>query len=161
MTEFKSGTPVYHARFGAGMIMDIQEMTIAGSVQSYYVVELAFGDQLMIPVSDDSQICSLRPFEAISDVLLTLPEKLAVDYRQRRTRIEEKINSGNPLHSAEVVRDLAWRDHNEQLTNTDKAFMNSMKKRLVGIITVQTGRNVQEATQWLETRLQTIIRSWS
>ena len=39
--------------------------------------------------------------------------------------------------------------------------MNSMKKRLIDILSIQTDLDIQEATQWLELTLQKITLSWS
>jgi RNA polymerase-interacting CarD/CdnL/TRCF family regulator len=158
---FKDGDLVYHAHHGAGTVICIQKVNIGGSSQSYYVVELASGSKLMLPVTQAGQICSLRTLKAISEVLSATPEDLAVDYRQRRTGIEEKINSGDQLESAEVFRDLAWRAHNAQLSGTDREVMNNMRKRLIDILSVQADLDIREAAQWLELKLQKITRSWS
>ncbi len=157
---FKDGDLVYHARHGAGTVICIRKVNIGGSSQPYYVVELVSGSKLMLPVSQAEQICSLRSLGAISEVLSATPEDLAVDYRQRRTGIEEKINSGDQLESAEVFRDLVWREHTAQLSGTDREVMNNMKKRLIDILSIQTNLDIQEAAQWLELELQKIARSW-
>lgn len=160
MAKFNNGDLVYHTHHGAGTVISTRKMEVSGSSRLYYVVELASGSRLMLPVDEAGRICSLRTLKAISDVLSATPEDLAVDYRQRRTGIEEKINSGDQLQSAEVVRDLAWREHNAQLSNTDKEFMKNMKKRIVDILSIQTDLDIQEASQWLELSLQEIIVAW-
>jgi RNA polymerase-interacting CarD/CdnL/TRCF family regulator len=161
MDSFENGDLVYHAHHGAGTVISTQEVDIAGSTRLYYVVELATGSRLMLPTSQAECMCSLRTSKAIGDVLSATPENLASDYRTRRAGIEQKINSGDQLQSAEVVRDLAWREHKAQLSNTDREFMKSMKRRLVDILSMQTDLNVQEAAQWLEVRLKKLIRARS
>lgn len=156
MAKYKNGDLVYHAHHGAGTVISIQKMGVSGASRLYYVVKLVSGCKLMLPVDLVGQICSLRTSSAIGEVLLSTPKDMAVDYHQRRADIEKKSTSGDPLHSAEILRDLAWREHNTQLCNTDKEFMNSMKKRLIDILSIQTDMDVQKAAQWLESTLQKI-----
>jgi RNA polymerase-interacting CarD/CdnL/TRCF family regulator len=125
------------------------------------VVELVSGSKLLLPVNQAGRICPLRTSKAISEVLSAAPEDLAADYHQRRRDIENKIKSGDQLQYAEVFRDLAWRGHNAQASNTDREFMNSMKKRLIDILSIQTDLDIREAAQWLELTLQKITLSWS
>ena len=127
----------------------------------YYIVTLASGSELMLPVSQAGCMSSLRTAKAISRVLSARPENLAVDFRQRRTVIEQKISSGDPLESAEVYRDLMWRDHTARLSNSDREFMNSMRKRLIDILSIQDDPDIKEASKWLDAKLQTISGLWS
>jgi CarD family transcriptional regulator len=161
MAELRNGALVFHAHLGAGTVISTRKMDISGTNQRYYVVELASGNKLLLPVNQIGQICSLRTSKAIGEVLSAAPEDLAANYHQRRGDIEKKIKSGDQLQYAEVFRDLAWRGHNTRLSNTDKEFMNSMKKRLIDILSIQTDLGIQEAAQWLELTLQKIILSWS
>jgi RNA polymerase-interacting CarD/CdnL/TRCF family regulator len=157
---FKGGDLVYHAHLGAGTVICTRKVDLDGSSQPYYVVELASGSKLMLPVTQAGQICSLKTLKAIGEVLSATPEDLAVDYRQRRSGIEEKINSGDQLESAEVFRDLAWREHTDRLSGTDREVMNDMRKRLIDILSIQADLDIQEAARWLEAKLQKITLSW-
>lgn len=161
MAKFKDGDLVYHAKHGAGTVSGTRKVEVGGSRQLYYVVKLASGSELMLPVSQAECMHALRSAKAISRVLSATPENLAVDFRQRRTVIERKISSGDPLESAEVYRDLMWRDHNGRLSNSDREFMNSMRKRLIDILSIQKDSDIQDASRWLDAKLQKITGEWS
>jgi RNA polymerase-interacting CarD/CdnL/TRCF family regulator len=161
MTELSNGARIYHAQLGAGTVVSTRKVDVNGANRLYYVVELVSGSKLLIPVNQAGRICPLRTSKAIGEVLSAAPEDLAANYHQRRRDIEDKIKSGDQLQYAEIFRDLAWRGHNGQASNTDRQFLNSMKKRLIDILSIQTDLDIQEATQWLELTLQKITLSWS
>lgn len=163
MAKIKNGSVIYHVYHGPGTITRTQKIGVGGVDQLCYVIDLVSGSQLMLPVEQAGRMCtlsSLRLSDEIREVLSSAPETMDVDYRQRRAGIEEKMNSGDPLHSAEVFRDLVWRDHTAQLSGTDREFMNSMQKRLVDILSVQADLDPRGAAKWLEATLQKIVGSW-
>ena len=155
MRKFKKGDLVFHACHGAGTVITTQRLDIGGVEGIYYVVELATGSKLMIPVkeAEDLRLRPLITLETIREVLSAIPEELAADFRQRRGDIEEKVNSGDQMQTTEVLRDLAWRERTASLSGGDRELMSSVKKRLVQILAMRPGVDVQEASQLLETLL--------
>lgn len=160
MAKFSNGATVYHAYHGAGTVISTREVDINGASLLCYVVDLMSGSRLLLPIKTAGRICALQNSDAIHGVLSAAPERLAVDYQVRHRQIEKKVNSGDQLQSAEVLRDLAWREYHTQLTNTDLRVMNSMKKRLIDILSAQPGMDVKQATHWLEKILKEIQLSW-
>jgi RNA polymerase-interacting CarD/CdnL/TRCF family regulator len=159
MRKFTEGDLVFHPRHGAGTVVSsTQKFDLSGADGLYYVVELATGGRLMIPISQTEEVC-LQPLvtpEAIRKVLSAVPEEMASDFRQRRGNIEEKVNSGDQLQSVEVLRDLAWREHTSHLSGGDRDLMSHTKKRLAQILAMQPGMDIQEASRLLETILEQI-----
>ncbi len=160
MRRFKKGDLVFHSSHGAGTIVSTQKLGLDGANGFYYVVELATGSQLMIPVkeADELRLHPLITLEMIREVLSTLPEDLSSDFRKRRGDIEEKVNSGDQAQTAEVLRDLAWREHTDHLSGGDRDLMSSVKKRLTQILAMQPGLDIHEASRLLETLLEQILR---
>lgn len=161
MTRFMNGDLVYHTQYGAGIVVTTREVSASGTNLLCYVVDLVSGSRLILPVKQAGRLCSLRTARGIGEVLSSTPEDMAVDYRQRRTDIENKINSGDPIQSAEVFRDLAWREHHARLSYTDKEFMNSMKKRLIDILSLEKDLGAQGAAQWFDLLLEKVTLAWS
>ncbi len=153
MRKFTNGDLVFHPRHGAGMIVSsTQRFDLTGADGLYYVVELATGGRLMIPISKTEEVC-LQPLitpEAIREVLSAVPEEMASDFRQRRGNIEQKVNSGDQTQSVEVLRDLAWREHTAHLSGGDRDLMSHTKKRLAQILAMQPGMNIEQASRFLE-----------
>lgn len=161
MAEFANGASIYHAHHGAGTISSQRELCVNGVNLLYYVVDLMSGSQLMLPVNRAGRMRSLINSQAIRDVLSEVPQDLAPDYRVRHSALEEKINSGDQLQIAEILRDLTWRDHNSQLTGSDQRVMEGMRLRLVNILSIQPDMGIKAAAKWLEVTLKEVTLSWS
>ena len=163
MAKVKKGSLVYHTHHGPGTVLRTQKIVVGDVSQMCYVVELVSGSQLMLPVDQGDQmriLSSVTISDQIYKVLSSTPELLDPDYRQRRAEIEGMVNSGDPLHSAAVFRDLVWREHTTQLSGTDRDFMKSMTKRLIDLLSLQVDLDARQAAQWLRLTTQKIILSW-
>jgi RNA polymerase-interacting CarD/CdnL/TRCF family regulator len=137
-------------------------LNLGGTERLYYVVKLAIGEVLMIPIKEAEE-GHLHPpvrLETILGVLSATPEKLSDDFRQRRELLETKINSGHAKHVSEAVRDLAWRKHTAQLSNGDKTLMDRAKNLLSNSIVKQPDLDIREAAQRLEVILKQTILAW-
>jgi CarD family transcriptional regulator len=156
MLKFKKGDLVYHPLYGTGTITGTQTLEVSGTERLYYIVNLAIGEVLMIPIESDEEAHLHQPLssETVIDILSATPEELADDFRHRRAYLEGKINSGNPESICEALRDLAWREHTAQLSNGDKTLMNKAKTLLSNILVKQPDLNIREASQRLETILE-------
>jgi CarD family transcriptional regulator len=162
MLKFEKGDTVYHSFFGTGTITSTQKLDLGGTERLYYVVKLAIGEVLMIPIKEAEEARLHTPIspEAIISILSATPEKLADDYRQRREVLETKINSGNPAQVSEAVRDLAWREHTSKLSNGDKTLMGSAKTLLSNVLVNQPDLDIREASQRLEAILKQTALAW-
>jgi CarD family transcriptional regulator len=163
MLKFKKGDLVFHPFYGTGTITGIQSLEMSGAEQPYYIIDLAIGEVLMIPIkeAEDAQLHSPTSSEKISDILSATPEELADDFRHRREYLEGKINSGNPEWVCEALRDLAWRENTAQLSRGDKALMVTAKKLLSNALVRQPDLDVREASQRLEVILEQSTLAWN
>lgn len=163
MAEFEKGDVVYHSFYGTGKITDTRSIELGGNEQLYYIVKLATGDELMIPVKEDGEDGRLHlPLDpnVVINVLKDTPEELTDDHTMRRKYIQSKISSGKPEQVSEAVRDLTWRAHVLQLHSADKELMNSGKKLLANMLMAEDDVNMKKATQRLDEILTEIIEKW-
>lgn len=162
MPKFETGDTVYHATHGTGTITDIQTLDVAGTKQLYYVINLAIGEVLMIPVEETEEARLHRPLSAkvITRILTATPEELADDYRQRRHVLETKINSGDPKEVSEAVRDLTWREHTTQLSNGDKKLLMNAKSLLANVLVGEPELDMHAASKHLEDILKEAAQKW-
>ena len=162
MAKFEKGDIVYHSFYGTGKITSTRSLDLGGAERLYYVVELATGEELMIPIKEVGEAHLHAPLnpEVIIDVLSAAPEELADDHNVRRQHIQGKVNSGNPEQVSEVVRDLAWREYTTQLYSADKKLMSSAKKLLANMLMTESDVNMQEASQRLEAILKQTVLTW-
>ena len=153
---FKKGDLVLHRYYGVGTVFNIRKMRITKHEQVYYIIDLAVGERLLLPV-DQAEELGLSPIvssEAIIDVLSDAPQLLADDFRMRQTEIDQKMGSGDPLRIAEVLRDLTWRGYAIKLSTGDLRLMGKAHKFLSGLLAAQPSSDDRSASQRLDATLK-------
>lgn len=156
---FKIGDKVVHPYHGAGMVIDIEEKKFLKARGRYYIIDLlAYDGIVMVPI-DKVQRIGLRRVSgtrAISRAMNTLtstPDTLSSDHRERQARAEEKLKTGDLLKVTEVVRNLAWRNHQGRLTMADNKLYQRAQTFLAGELALAKGIEIQEAMKQLQTVL--------
>jgi CarD family transcriptional regulator, regulator of rRNA transcription len=159
---FKQGDLVFHPRRGAGIVTGIRKLKVSEADEPYYSISLATGEMLLVPVRKDRAaiLTTFTAPQAIIDVLAAKPEELVSDYRQRTLSAEEKLGSGDPLLVAEVLRDLAWRQHTARLSNGDLRLMTKAHKLLANALVVKPNLDLRAASQLLDNMVQKTVLSW-
>nr|WP_256476385.1 CarD family transcriptional regulator [Siccirubricoccus soli] len=110
--EFKAGDHVVYPTHGVGTVQGIETMSAAG--HSLQVIVVTFEENRMtlrVPVNKaaSSGLRKLTAPDAIKEALDTLKGKARIKrtmWSRRAQEYEAKINSGDPVAIAEVVRDL-------------------------------------------------------
>lgn len=110
--SFKEGNTVVYPSHGVGTIMGIESQAVAGMEIKTYVIEFDKEKMILrVPVaraeksglrglSDDSEL------EKVNKTLVQRPKSSRGMWSRRAKEYETKINSGNIVAVAEVVRDL-------------------------------------------------------
>lgn len=110
--EFRAGDHVVYPTHGVGTVQGIQEIPVAG--QSLKVIVVTFEENRMtlrVPVDKaaSSGLRKLASPQAMAEALDTLRGRARIKrtmWSRRAQEYEAKINSGDPIAIAEVVRDL-------------------------------------------------------
>jgi CarD family transcriptional regulator len=110
--EFKAGDHVVYPTHGVGTVQGIEEMPVAG--MSLKVIIVTFEENRMtlrVPVNkaSSSGLRKLASGEQMKEALEVLRGRARIKrtmWSRRAQEYEAKINSGDPLAIAEVVRDL-------------------------------------------------------
>jgi CarD family transcriptional regulator len=110
--EFKAGDHVVYPTHGVGTVQGIETMSAAG--HSLQVIVVTFDENRMtlrVPVgkASSSGLRKLASDEAMKEALDTLKGRARIKrtmWSRRAQEYEAKINSGDPIQIAEVVRDL-------------------------------------------------------
>ncbi len=110
--DFKSGDFVVYPTHGVGQIKGVETQEIAGQELQLFVVEFAKEKMtLRVPVTKakTSGLRRLSSRKVMDSALKTLKGRSRVKrtmWSRRAQEYEAKINSGDPVSIAEVVRDL-------------------------------------------------------
>ncbi|PCK00302.1 MAG: CarD family transcriptional regulator [Zetaproteobacteria bacterium] len=134
--DFKAGDDVVYPAHGVGCVEGVETQTIAGMELSLYVVSFAKDRmRLKIPVAK-AEISGLRKLSS-NERLDSAMETLKGRSRVRRTmwsrRAQEyatKINSGDPVAIAEVLRDLKRSNDDTEQSYSERQIYQSALERL-------------------------------
>ena len=87
------------------------------------------------------------------NTLASTPDTLSSDHRERQARAQEKLNTGDLIKVTEVVRNLAWRNHEGRLTMADNKLYQRAQTFLASELALAKGIELQEALEQLHTAL--------
>jgi CarD family transcriptional regulator len=133
--QFKAGDPVVYPAHGLGTIEGVETHTIAGMDVSLY--SIAFEKdrmRLKIPVvkAEESGLRKLCSKDHLKDAISTLQGKAKAKramWSRRAQEYETKINSGDPVSIAEVLRDLRRpKDDTEQSYSERQIYQNALER---------------------------------
>jgi CarD family transcriptional regulator len=141
------------------MVIDIKEKELLKEHGRYYIIDLVACDGIVMVPIDKVQKIGLRRVSgtrAISRAMNTLtstPDTLSSDHRERQARAQEKLNTGDLLKVTEVVRNLAWRNHQGRLTMADNQLYRRAQTFLASELALARGIELQEAMEQVQTAL--------
>lgn len=153
---FAAGDYVVYPSHGVGRVMGIEKETIAGVELEMYVVRFD-NERLMLRVPIDkaprSGMRKLSSREKIQSALDALKVRVRprrnVMWSRRAQEYEAKINSGDPVAIAEVVRELHRHDDSEQ-SYSERQLYRVALERLAREIAAIERVGEEEATRKLE-----------
>ena len=152
---FNSGDFVVYPAHGVGKVSDISKQKIAGSELELIVVNFDKDKMtLRIPMAKADTVGLRKISEAstMDDAVNVLKGKAKVKkimWSRRAQEYENKINSGNPIAIAEVVRDLYRQDNLAEQSYSERQIYEQALGRLANEYAVCHNISSDEATQKL------------
>lgn len=154
--DFKKGDDVVYPAHGVGHVEGIETQTIAGMELSLYVVSFEKDRmRLKIPVTK-AEISGLRKLssnERLDSALETLKGRSRVRRTMWSRRAQEyatKINSGDPVAIAEVLRDLKRSNDDTEQSYSERQIYQSALERLAREVAAVDDITEIKATEKLE-----------
>jgi len=152
---FNSGDYVVYPAHGVGKVSDIGKQKIAGSELEMIVVNFAKDKMtLRIPMAkaENSGLRRISESSTMNDALTVLKGKAKVKkvmWSRRAQEYENKINSGNPVAIAEVIRDLHRNENLAEQSYSERQIYEQALDRLANEVAVCDNTTVEVATQKL------------
>lgn len=134
--KFQAGDNVVYPAHGVGQVEGVETQTIAGMTISLYVVSFEKDRmRLKIPVAkaETSGLRRLSSSDRLNDALQTLKGRSRVRrtmWSRRAQEYETKINSGDPVAIAEVLRDLKRSNDEAEQSYSERQIYQSALERL-------------------------------
>ncbi len=143
--EFRPNEFVVYPAHGVGKIVSIEEREIAGMQLELFVISFE-KDKMTLRVPTDKATAvgmrSLSSPDIVSKALATLKGKARVKramWSRRAQEYEQKINSGDLLAIAEVVRDLHRADDQREQSYSERQLYEAALERLTREVAAVSG----------------------
>ncbi len=158
--EFSAGDFVVYPTHGVGKIVGIEEQEISGHELQLFVIKFETEKMtLRVPI-EKAKVAGLRRLSSRQQMelaLSTLRGRSRVNRAMWSRRAQEyaaKINSGDPISIAEVVRDLHRHGGQPDQSYSERQIYESALERLVRELAAVEKIDRNAATQRLEEMLQ-------
>ena len=150
-SEFRPNEYVVYPAHGVGQIVSIEEQEIAGIELELFVISFEKDKMtLRVPTNKATEIGmrSLSSPDVVSKAMATLKGKAKVKramWSRRAQEYEQKINSGDLISIAEVVRDLHRNDEQREQSYSERQLYEAALERLTREIAAVAGTNEANA----------------
>ena len=134
--EFEQGDNVVYPHHGAGVVIKKESRDMMGEAKDYLTIKILHNDMTVMVPCDNAHIAGLRrvineeQVQRVIDVLTGDVSEMPKNWNRRFKYNREKIKTGDVYELAEVVRNLAIREHEKGLSTGEKQMYTRAKKIL-------------------------------
>lgn len=156
---YKIGDKIVYPMHGAGTIEAIEEKTVLGEVNNYYILRMSYDDlKVMFPISGvaaDSIRDVIVPEEAdkVIEYFRGYTEETVGNWNKRYRENIVRIKSGNIYEVAQVAKNLMLRDKKKGLSSGERKMLINAKQILISELVLSKGKTQYE----IESELNGII----
>src|ERR1700753_3868656 len=157
--EFSIGDHVVYPAHGVGQIQGIETQEVAGLSLEVYVITFDHEKMTLRVPTRKAKTAGLRPLAAgdvVSQALTTLKGRARVKrtmWSRRAQEYEAKINSGDLISIAEVVRDLYRADNQPEQSYSERQLYEQALDRMAREIAAVNKMSETEAVRLVEAKL--------
>ncbi|EKE69948.1 MULTISPECIES: CarD family transcriptional regulator [Roseobacteraceae] len=149
--DFRPSDFVVYPAHGVGQIVSIEEQEIAGMSLELFVISFEKDKMtLRVPTNKATEVGmrSLSSPDVVNEAMRTLKGKAKVKramWSRRAQEYEQKINSGDLIAIAEVVRDLHRTDDQREQSYSERQLYEAALDRLTREFAAVSGSDETEA----------------
>ncbi len=154
--DFEIGDSVVYPHHGAGKVVKKEDKNILGEVKQYLTIKILHNDMTVMVPCENAGKAGLRRIideEAIKKVLTVLKDdvsEMPKNWNRRFKHNRDKIKTGDIYELAEVVRNLALREHEKGLSTGEKQMFTRAKKILASELMYALEKDEEGAEQYLD-----------
>ncbi|MEM1005419.1 MAG: CarD family transcriptional regulator [Pseudomonadota bacterium] len=154
--EFRPNDYVVYPAHGVGQIISIEEQDVAGFTLELFVISFEKDKMtLRVPTNKvtESGLRSLSSPDVIGQAMKTLKGKAKVKramWSRRAQEYEQKINSGDLISIAEVVRDLHRTDDQREQSYSERQLYEAALERLTREVAAVSGAGEVSAAKQVD-----------
>ena len=153
---FDVGDKVVYPHHGAGTVIKKEKRDVLGQTREYLTIQILHNDMTVnVPVENAEKV-GLRTVideDLVNQVVTALTggsTEMPKNWNRRFKHNRDKIKTGDILELAEVVRNLALREHEKGLSTGEKQMFTRAKKILASELMYALEMEEGEAEEHLE-----------
>ena len=154
--KFKIGDKVVYPHHGAGKVIKKEKKILLGEKREYLTIQILHNDMTVMVPCENTGVAGLRrvidhaTVKKVVSVFQDDVSEMPGNWNRRFKHNRDKMKTGDVLELAEVVRNLALRDHEKGLSTGEKQMYVKAKKILASELMYAKGMTEDEAHAWLE-----------
>jgi CarD family transcriptional regulator len=141
---------------GAGQVLKKELKKMFGEEREYLTIKILHNDMTVMVPCENAGIAGLRRVideETVKKVLAVLQDDISEmpkNWNRRFKHNRDKIKTGDIYELAEVVRNLAIREHEKGLSTGEKQMFTRAKKILASELMYALEKNEEDAEAYLD-----------
>ena len=153
---FEIGDKVVYPHHGAGTVVSKDVKVVLGNQREYLTIRILHNDMTVNVPTENAEKVGLRwvidhqMVEVVVKALTGGSTEMPKNWNRRFKHNRDKMKTGDILELAEVVRNLALRDHEKGLSTGEKQMYVKAKKILASELMYAKDMSEDEAHAWLE-----------
>ena len=153
---YKVGDKVVYPHHGAGTVVKKEKREVLGEKREYLTIKILHNDMTVNVPSENADQVGLRKVigeDMVKVVVKALTgggTQMPKNWNRRFKHNRDKMKTGDILELAEVVRNLALRDHEKGLSTGEKQMFVKAKKILASELMYAKDMDEEEAAEWLD-----------
>jgi CarD family transcriptional regulator len=134
--DFEVGDNVVYPHHGAGKVLKKEEKEVLGEKREYLTIKILHNDMTVMVPTANAAVAGLRrvideaTLEKVIAVLQDQCSDMPKNWNRRFKHNRDKIKTGDIYELAEVVRNLAIREHQKGLSTGEKQMYTRAKRVL-------------------------------
>lgn len=156
---YKTGEYIVYPAHGVGQIIDIEQQEVAGFSLELFVINFAKDKMTLrvpIPKIESVGMRKLADMSVADDALKTVQGRARIKrtmWSRRAQEYDAKINSGDLIQIAEVVRDLFRSENQPEQSYSERQLYEAALERMAREISVVKKISETESVQLIEANL--------
>ena len=153
---FDVGDKVVYPHHGAGTIVNKETKIVLGQQREYLTIKILHNEMTVNVPCDNADKVGLRGVidQRMVDVVVRAlsgsSTEMPKNWNRRFKHNRDKMKTGDILELAEVVRNLALRDHEKGLSTGEKQMYVKAKKILASELMYAKDMDEEQAALWLD-----------
>jgi CarD family transcriptional regulator len=154
--DFQVGDNVVYPHHGAGQVLKKEQKQVLGEIREYLTIKILHNDMTVMVPCENAGKAGLRRVideDTVKKVLSVLSDEVSEmpkNWNRRFKHNRDKIKTGDIYELAEVVRNLALREHEKGLSTGEKQMYTRAKKILASELMYALEKDEEEAELYLD-----------